>query len=282
MQVSIALRLRGRLCVFLFIAAGIAVICATGFGEREHLARAGRHLASQSTKIAPWVFEHTANGQRAEFIVVLTDQADLSAAAALTTKMDKGGYVYEALRNKSKATQTPFLQWLRERGIEHRSFYIVNAILIKGSREIAEALAACPDVARVEGNPQIKNIFPQPDATAEGPSPAQRPETVEPNITYTHAPDVWALGFRGQGITVGGADTGERWTHNALKPQYRGWDGVAADHNYNWHDAIHDSVGNPCGNDSPFPCDDIGHGTHTIGTAVGDDGMGNQIGMAPE
>jgi hypothetical protein len=56
---------------------------------------------------------------------------------------------------------------------------------------------------------------------------------------------------------------------------------VTADHNYNWHDAIHDSVGNPCGNDSSFPCDDIGHGTHTIGTAIGDDGMGNQIGMAP-
>src|SRR6185295_8409023 len=51
--------------------------------------------------------------------------------------------------------------------------------------------------------------------------------------------------------------------------------------NYNWHDAIHDSVGNPCGNNSLFPCDDNGHGTHTIGTAVGDDGMGNQIGMAP-
>jgi subtilisin family serine protease len=92
---------------------------------------------------------------------------------------------------------------------------------------------------------------------------------------------VWALGFRGQGITVAGADTGQRWTHNALKPHYRGWNGVTADHNYNWHDSIHNSSGNPCGNDSPFPCDDNGHGTHTIGTAVGDDGMGNQIGMAP-
>ena len=48
-------------------------------------------------------------------------------------------------------------------------------------------------------------------------------------IAYTHAPDVWALGFRGQGITVAGADTGQRWTHNALKPHYRGWDGVTAD-----------------------------------------------------
>src|SRR4029078_12749586 len=50
---------------------------------------------------------------------------------------------------------------------------------------------------------------------------------------------------------------------------------------YNWHDSIHDSVGNPCGNDSTEPCDDSGHGTHTVGTMVGDDGAGNQIGMAP-
>ena len=232
-------------------------------------------------KIAPWVFEHTANGQRAEFIIVLTDQADLSGAAALTTKMEKGRYVYDALRNKSWATQTPILQWLHERGIEHQSFYIVNAILVRGSREIAEALAARPDVARVEGNPQIKNILPQPDAAVKAASQPKNPATIEPGIAYTQAPDVWALGFKGQGITVGGADTGARWTHNALKPHYRGWDGQNADHNYNWHDSIHDSIGNPCGNDSPMPCDDIGHGTHTIGTAIGDDGVGNQIGMAP-
>ena len=50
---------------------------------------------------------------------------------------------------------------------------------------------------------------------------------------------------------VASADTGVRWTHNALKPHYRGWDGVNADHDYNWHDAIHDSVGELCGNDSP-------------------------------
>ena len=294
-------RLRALVCVFLFITAGIAAVGTIGLsragGSTSSKAMAnvaeGANISRQSPmrqcdednalhlKIAPWVFEHTANGEAAEFLVVMADQADLGRAARLRTKMEKGRYVYDALRNKSKATQTPILRWLRERGIEHRSFYIVNALVVKGSREIAEALAARPDVARLEGNPQIKNVLPQADSIADASSPAQRPETIEPGINYTHAPDVWALGFRGQGITVGGADTGERWTHNALKPHYRGWDGVAADHNYNWHDAIHDSIGNPCGNDSPFPCDDIGHGTHTIGTAVGDDGMGNQIGMAP-
>src|SRR5206468_7911509 len=47
------------------------------------------------------------------------------------------------------------------------------------------------------------------------------------------------------------------------------------------HDSIHDSIGNPCGNDSPEPCDDFFHGSHTLGTAIGDDGGTNQIGMAP-
>jgi len=79
---------------------------------------------------------------------------------------------------------------------------------------------------------------------------------------------------------IGGQDTGYAWQHPALIRQYRGWNGVAADHNYNWHDAIH-VTGSSCGADASQPCDDYGHGTHTMGTMVGDDGLGNQVGMAP-
>ena len=68
------------LCVFFFISTGIAVICATGIGEREHSARFGWHVANRSTKIAPWVIERTVNGKDVEFFVVLADQADLSGA----------------------------------------------------------------------------------------------------------------------------------------------------------------------------------------------------------
>ena len=234
-----------------------------------------------ANKIAPWVMEQTANRQQAEFFVVLADQADLSRAATLQTKNEKGRYVYNTLLNKRQTTQGPILQWLREHGIEHQSFYIVNAVLVKASREVAETLASRPDVARIEGNPHIQNNLPRPSADAETPSQLQRPDSIEPGINYTRAPQVWALGYTGQNIVVASADTGVRWTHNALKPHYRGWDGQNADHNYNWHDAIHDSVSNSCGNDSPFPCDDSAHGSHTTGTMVGDDGMGNQIGMAP-
>jgi subtilisin family serine protease len=274
--------LRRIFCSLLFLAAFVAFVGTIAVSRQPAVAAAaGKGYALQPGKIAPWVLEHTANGQQAEFFVVLTDQADLNQAATLHTKAEKGRFVYNTLLNKTQATQGPILQWLRERALEHRSFYIVNMILVKGTREIAEALATRPDVARVEGNPHIQNHFPQPEAAEETPPSLQRPSTIEPGIQYTHAPLVWALGFTGQDIVVASADTGVRWTHDALKPHSRGWDGQNADHDYNWHDSIHDSVSNPCGNDSPFPCDDVAHGSHTTGTMVGDDGMGNQIGMAP-
>ena len=275
--------LRRIFCSLLFLAALVTFVGTIAVSRQPAVAAGtGVSYALQPGKIAPWVMDQTANGKQAEFFVVLNDQADLRPAANLQTKAEKGRFVYNALSNKAQTTQGPILQWLRERGLEYRSFYIVNAILVKkGTRQIAETLATRPDVARIEGNPRIQNHLPHPEALGEAPPALQRPATIEPGISYTHAPQVWALGFTGQNIVVASADTGVRWTHDALKPHYRGWDGQNADHDYNWHDSIHDSVGNPCGNDSPFPCDDFFHGSHTTGTAIGDDGMGNQIGMAP-
>ena len=57
-------------------------------------------------------------------------------------------------------------------------------------------LAARPDVAHVTGNPIIHNDLPQRGPIEESPlQPRSAPATIEPGITYTHAPDVWALGF---------------------------------------------------------------------------------------
>jgi hypothetical protein len=197
-------QLRRIFCSLFFVAAVAAAMGAVA--SSRTIGRGGspnQSVAAQ--KIAPWVLEQTANGQQAEFFVVLADQADLSPAAALPTKAQKGRFVLDALLNKAQTTQAPVLQWLAERGVEYQSFYIVNGILVKGSREIAEALASRPDVARVEGNPIIQNALPEPVEESIQP---EAPVTIEPGITYTHAPDVWALGFTGQQIVVGSADTG--------------------------------------------------------------------------
>ncbi len=270
---------RRIVCILFFAAAVMAGLGAVA-SLRAVSQPASPGESAALRKIAPWVMQHTAGDKQAEFMIILGDQADLSGAALLKTKKEKGRFVRDALWNTSQATQGPLLKWLAERKLEHRSFYIVNAIWVKGRFDDAMAMALRKDVARVEGNPQVRGL-PESAAAVEAPAQLNAPATVEPGIAYTHAPSVWAEGFFGQGIVVGGADTGIRWTHNALKPHYRGWNGVTASHDFNWHDSIH-SGGGVCGPNSPAPCDDSGHGSHTIGTAIGDDNAGNQIGMAPQ
>src|SRR4029453_6089112 len=116
---------------------------------------------------------------------------ELSPAANLPTKTEKARSVYQTPSEKAQRTQRPILQWLRDRNIEHQSFYIVNAILVKGTRQIADTRAARPDVARVEGKPRIQNDLPQPEAVDQAPPQSERPASIEPGIQYTHAPDVW-------------------------------------------------------------------------------------------
>src|SRR5947208_1170712 len=187
-------RLRSVFCVLFLGGAAIAALGAIG-PLRGINQRVGGNTMNVANKISPWVVVQTAHGQQAEFLVVLADQADLSAAGTLRSKAERGRFVHDVLWNKSQTAQRPILRWLREHGVEHHSFYIVNAILVKGTREIAQTLAARPDVGRIEGNPHIQNDIPQPVSAVETTSQPKNPATIEPGIAYTHAPDVWALGF---------------------------------------------------------------------------------------
>ena len=216
-----------------------------------------------------------------EFLVILSEQADLSGAAALKTKEAKGRYVFERLTETAQRTQQPMLKTLRERGLEHRPFWIANMIWVRGDQPAIQLLAQRDETARIVANPAVR--VPELAPTSQL---VNAVNSIEWNISQVHAPSVWALGYTGQGVVVGGQDTGYQWDHPALKNHYRGWDGTNANHNYNWHDAIHgpnpnNTGDNPCGYNLTAPCDDYSHGTHTMGTMVGDDGAGNQIGMAP-
>jgi subtilisin family serine protease len=80
---------------------------------------------------------------------------------------------------------------------------------------------------------------------------------------------------------VANIDTGVQYNHNALRLQYRGLQSVGGpavrpNHNYAWIDPSH-----ICSPDGKQVCDNNGHGTHTMGTMVGDDRGSNQIGVAP-
>jgi serine protease AprX len=240
------------------------------------------------TKVDDWVLTTAAEGQT-EYLVMLTQQADLSQASRLPTKAEKGAFVYQRLTETAARTQKSLLQTLadeaqRDPSLQYRSYWVANMIWVRSDQVVLEKLARRVDVAHLYANPIVKLQPPEPATDLTVP---QAPETIEWNILKVQAPQVWAAGYTGQGIVIAGQDTGYDWTHPALKNQYRGWDGSQADHNYNWHDAIHvdyqtpGNPSNPCGFNLLYPCDDHSHGTHTMGTMVGDDGAGNQIGMAP-
>jgi serine protease AprX len=223
-----------------------------------------------------------------DFFVDLGRQADLSGAAALTTKEAKGRYVHQQLAATAEASQGPVLAALERHGVSSESFWVTNAVVARGGLAAIQAVATLPEVEHVYAVGSGELERPVPIDPPGGTAGANLLEAVAPGVAKTDADDVWALGFRGQGVVVAGADTGVRWTHSALKGKYRGWNGTSASHDYNWHDAIHNpDPTNVCGASSPAPCDDDtllggGHGTHTVGTMVGDDGGENQIGMAPD
>jgi len=241
------------------------------------LAAASRPVASGAQpwqeKVDPWVLTSLAKGET-EFILFLTEQADLSGAERLKTKLEKGTYVFTRLREVADRTQGPVLSALAARRAEYRPYWVANMVWVRGDRDTVQAMAERRDIAHIYANPTVH--FDEPVAAGGGSSPA----AIEWNILQIRAPDVWAAGYTGQGAVIGGQDTGYQWSHPALVNKYRGWDGTLADHNYNWHDAIH-SGGGVCGANSREPCDDHNHGTHTMGTMVGDDEAGNQIGVAP-
>jgi len=233
------------------------------------------------------VLADTTDGNSTSVVILLADQADLSAAYQMSDQNERGWYVYNTLTQHAARTQVVLKDFLKANGVAYESFWGVNMLVADADRTLVEKLAARTDVARIDSNLSTRWIEdPIVEKFGTTPNGINAPDAAEWGVVNVNAPAVWAMGFTGQGITIGNEDTGMRWTHNALKPKYRGWDGVTANHNFNWHDSIHSQIAgspavNPCGRNTVAPCDDQGHGTHTTGTTVGDDGAGNQVGVAP-
>ncbi len=227
------------------------------------------------------VIADTASGNPAPFLVVLKSQANVRALAAQTSDARaRGRLVFDGLRQTANASQASVRAQLETLGVKYRAYWITNVMAVEGDRALVDALAARADVLAIESNRAFQVPLETPMLGV-----SRAPSAVEWGISKINAPSVWARGYTGQGTIYANADTGVQWDHPALKPHYLGWDGASADHNFAWWDAIHADISgngtNPCGFSSTVPCDDYGHGTHTTGTGVGDDGAGNQIGVAP-
>ena len=208
----------------------------------------------------------------ATFWVLLGEKADVTRAASAVSRTAQGRFVVSELHRVARRSQAGLRSLLSSRKATFTPFWIANAIRVTGTRALMTELARRPEVARILA-PKVYHI--------PKPTPAGSDHTInaiEWGIANIQADRVWSeFGVRGESIVVGSIDTGVDFDHPALVGKYRGnLGGGVFDHNYNWFDPS--SV---CGSPSVTPCDNNNHGTHTIGTMVGDDGAGNQIGVAP-
>lgn len=109
---------------------------------------------------------------------------------------------------RADESQTDVRAWLDKRGIAYRPYWIANVIQaelpMQALDELARATAgsALGRIARVEPNPLLTSRLPKLEATDTA------IEAVATGVTRIRAPSAWSAGFRGQGVVIGGMDTG--------------------------------------------------------------------------
>lgn len=195
--------------------------------------------------------------------VVMREQADLSGAEDIEDYNQRRQYVYDTLVAHADATQADLRSALDRFFISYQPYYLENAIEVQGGPLIRLWLESRPEVDRVLDSPRLRPL-PAPVPPSEGTSSA--PTEPQWNLTMIGADKVWEeFGITGAGVIVGQSDSGAQMDHPELADAYLGRDGS---HDYHWYDPW---------NHTTAPTDIGGHGTHTLGTA-----LGNNVGVAPD
>jgi len=240
--------------------------------------------------VEPVVLARIAAQGQADFWVQMRQRADLAGASAVGGRERRGAYVYDSLRMIAEDSQAGVRAYLDGQGVSYGVFWVDNSLLVRGgTAQVVQDLAARSDVRlirapraeRFNGRPRSPYIW----LAALPVYNADPWSGTAWGVTFVGADLVWSqYGARGAGIVVASIDTGVQWDHPALKHQYRGWNGASASHDYNWY-APTESARGACPGAAQAPCDWSGHGTHTMGTMVGDDGVagaaGHRSGVAP-
>ena len=257
----------------------LATLTSLGFALSTQVALA------QNLTVPAALEQRLAAGDTLDVLAIFDAYPDLSAASARPTKAERGAYVFTALTQYRQGYR-PLLDALDAEEIGYRELWSAGALYFPDAdRSLLAVLEGFEEGMTIAPADPTKGIDPV-ERTPEASSRAAASTTW--GLEYIDAPDVWARGIRGEGVVIGGQDTGYDWDHPALKPSYRGYDAASGtvDHDYNWYDAVkrqsplNTDADNRCGYNTTAACDDGSHGTHTMGTMTGVL-PGDTIGVAP-
>ncbi|HPA33125.1 MAG TPA: S8 family serine peptidase, partial [Anaerolineaceae bacterium] len=223
-------------------------------------------------KVEPAVLNTISANGASDYVVEMAEKADLSAAYEIEDWTERGWFVYDTLKETAARTQQPVLDVLDASGVAYQSFFAGNEIAVTGGDiNSLSAIAALPGVSHIR-YPRTVSVEPFSLKTADVTVPT--PDALDWGISDTGADDFWAtFGIQGEGILVANIDTGVQWNHPALDQAFKC--GTNPSDPDCWADPS-----NICGGSA---CDNNGHGSHTMGTMVGDDDptLTYQVGMAP-
>ncbi|MBE7531102.1 MAG: S8 family serine peptidase [Chloroflexi bacterium] len=195
--------------------------------------------------------------------VILKEQADVSAAVGMADYDGRRQFVYDTLTNHANVTQADLRQSLDSLGVAYTPYYLVNAIEVRGGLLHRLWLSTRPEVDRIIPSPVLRPTHSDLGLPTQlGAAPA----APQWNLTNIGADRAWAeWGARGQGIIIGQSDSGVQWDHPELMDSYLG---SAGNHSGYWLDVWRGTA---------VPTDTSGHGTHTLGSV-----LGNSVGVAPD
>jgi uncharacterized repeat protein (TIGR01451 family) len=213
------------------------------------------------------------------FLVHLKEKAPLETVPLTELSVQaRRQMVITTLQSTAESSQASLRAYLSQqeaqgRVVNHTPYWIFNGLVVTSDRETLFELAARPEVKLIRADHKRYledegygvgdnglSFIPYPLSPASSP--------VEWNIARIRADLVWnALGIDGSGVVVANMDTGVDWQHPALLTKYRGYSPKGLHvHPGNWFCATNEGYS--------YPGDGHGHGTHTMGTIVGDGGIG--------
>ncbi|MFE9693069.1 S8 family serine peptidase [Micromonospora sp. NPDC005806] len=247
----------------------VAVLLALGYGVLLARPRAGaprRGVAglTAAALLAAVAVVYLVPGQPGLYgdrlLVVLREQADLTGipvgAPGRAGRDARAAEVYRRLVATADRTQRDLRGELTRLRLHPTPYYLVNAIETDGGPEVRAWLSGRPEVARVLVSQRLR---PLPAAAPPARGTAAPPTRPAWNVALIGADRVWSeLGVTGAGVVVGSSDSGVDVRHPALATGFRGGDD-------SWYDPWEHTR---------TPHDRGGHGTHTVGSAVGRDGIG--------
>ena len=202
-------------------------------------------------------------------------RADIDYINAAAYGLDSGArreIAVSVLQEFAGYSQQPVLDALAdfpEGSVEEiRTNWIVSVVGCAATPAVIREIASRDDVEWVAIK-TFPDILIEPvevrDLTAE-----ERGKANAWGVDKINAPDVWAMGYEGQGIIVSIVDTGVNYNHLDLHNQM--WHDTAAGYHYGYDFADGDGD----------PMDIAGHGTHCAGSVGSNGNAGTSCGVAPQ